>query len=83
MIHSFKDLLVYQKAFEQAMRVFEVTKRFPKAEQFSLDFSEQCAYIDSAVHAQFSVEYEQIGKMLGKMISAPEKFCYTDRRAAS
>lgn len=36
MIRSFKDLLVYQKAFEQAMGLFEVTKRFPKAEQYSL-----------------------------------------------
>ena len=36
MIKTFKDLTVYQKAFEQAMRLFEVTKRFPKAEQFSL-----------------------------------------------
>jgi len=32
MIRSYKDLVVYQKAFEQAMRIFEVTKRFPKIE---------------------------------------------------
>jgi len=36
MAGSFKDLIVYQKAFEQAMRIFEVTKGFPKIEQFSL-----------------------------------------------
>jgi four helix bundle protein len=36
MIKTFKDLTVYQKAFEQAMRIFEVTKRFPKEEQYSL-----------------------------------------------
>jgi len=36
MIRSFKELLVYQKAFEQAMKIFEVTKSFPKAEQYSL-----------------------------------------------
>lgn len=29
MIRSFKELAVYQKAFEQAMRIFELTKRFP------------------------------------------------------
>ena len=36
MAQSFKDLIVYQKAFEQAMRIFEVTKSFPKIEQYSL-----------------------------------------------
>ena len=127
MIRSFKDLLVYQKAFEQAMRVFEVTKSFPRAEQYSLtdqirrssrsvctnigeacrkrryrahflskltdadteatetmiwlDFSLGCAYVDSSVHAQFAPEYEQIGKMLGAMISAPEKFCYDTKKS--
>ncbi len=36
MAGSFKDLTVYQKAFDQAMRIFEVTKAFPKSEHFSL-----------------------------------------------
>jgi len=27
---------VYQKVFEQAMRIFEITKHFPKEEQYSL-----------------------------------------------
>ena len=36
MAGGFKDLIVYQKAFDQAMRIFEATKAFPKSEQFSL-----------------------------------------------
>ena len=36
MIRTFKDLIVYQKAFEQAMEIFEITKGFPKIEQYSL-----------------------------------------------
>src|SRR3990172_12369192 len=36
MIRSFKDLVVYQKAFEHAMRLFEVSKNFPKEELYSL-----------------------------------------------
>lgn len=36
MAGSFKDLIVYQKAFEQAVRIFEITKSFPKSEQRSL-----------------------------------------------
>ena len=35
-INSFKDLIVYQKAYKQAMEIFEVSKNFPKEEKFSL-----------------------------------------------
>jgi len=126
MIRGFKDLIVYQKGFEQAMRLFRITKRFPKVEQYSLtdqirassrsvctnigeawrkrrypahfvskltdadaeatetmiwlDFSLECGYIDQGVHAEFASEYEEIGKMLGAMISAPEKFCYDTKK---
>jgi four helix bundle protein len=129
MIGSFRELTVYRKAFEQAMRIFEITKRFPKEEQYALtdqirrssqsvctnigetwrkrrypahfvskltdadgeatetmiwlDFSLSCRYLDARDHAEISAEYEQIGKMLGSMISAPEKFCYRDRKAVS
>jgi four helix bundle protein len=31
-----ENLLVYQKAFELAMKIFEETKRFPKEEKYSL-----------------------------------------------
>jgi four helix bundle protein len=127
MIRSYKELAVYQKAFEQAMRIFEVTKGFPKSEQYSLidqirrssrsvcanigetwrkrrypahfvskltdadaeasetmiwlDFSLRCGYIDAQVHNDLSSEYEQIGKILGSMISAPEKFCYEAKKS--
>ncbi|HTM91225.1 MAG TPA: four helix bundle protein [Flavisolibacter sp.] len=33
---SFKDLIVYKKAFDQAMEIFEITKNFPKEERYSL-----------------------------------------------
>ncbi len=33
---SFKDLIVYQKAFALAMEIFEISKRFPKEERYSL-----------------------------------------------
>ncbi len=128
MIRSFRELAVYQKAFEQAMKIFEVTKTFPKAEQYSLtdqirsssrsvctnigeawrkrrypahfvskltdadaeatetmiwlDFSLRCGYIDARVHTDFAAEYEQIGKMLGSMISAPEKVCDDTKKSS-
>ena len=36
MIKHFRELIVYQKSFEQAMNIFELTKHFPKEEKFSL-----------------------------------------------
>ena len=33
---TFRDLIVYKKAFELAMEVFEMTKNFPKEEKYSL-----------------------------------------------
>lgn len=33
---SFRDLIVYKKAFQLAMEIFHMTKAFPKEEKFSL-----------------------------------------------
>ena len=33
---SFKTLLAYQKGFELAMEIFQLTKDFPKSEMFGL-----------------------------------------------
>jgi len=33
---SFGDLIVYKKAFELAMEIFEISKSFPKEETYSL-----------------------------------------------
>ena len=35
-IENHTDLLVYQKAFEAAMKIFELSKSFPKEETYSL-----------------------------------------------
>ena len=35
-IRSYRELNVYQAAFEAAMRVFELSKRFPIAEKYSM-----------------------------------------------
>ena len=35
-VGSFKDLIVYQKAYKLAMVIFEITKSFPKEETYSL-----------------------------------------------
>jgi four helix bundle protein len=35
-IESFKELIVYQKAYKLAMGIFEISKEFPKEEKYSL-----------------------------------------------
>src|SRR3954467_10230205 len=35
-IDSAKDLIVYKRAYELSMRIFELTKRFPTDERFAL-----------------------------------------------
>ena len=35
-INSFRDLIVYQKAYQIAMEIFEITKKFPSEEKYSL-----------------------------------------------
>jgi four helix bundle protein len=35
-IQSAKDLAVYQKAYELAMKIFEITRHFPMEERFAL-----------------------------------------------
>jgi len=35
-INSFKELIVYQKAYKLAMEIFEISKNFPKEEKYSL-----------------------------------------------
>jgi len=121
MIKHFRELIVYQKAFEQAMIIFKLTKKFPKVEQYSLtdqirrssrsvcaniaeawhkrrytahfvskltdsdaeaaetqvwlDFSLECEYLNRDDYKQLVKEYEEIGRMVGAMISSPDKFC--------
>lgn len=33
---GFKDLMAYQKAFQQACQIFDITLKFPKEERYSL-----------------------------------------------
>ncbi len=35
-IKHFRDLVVYQRAFNTAMRIYKITKNFPKEEIYSL-----------------------------------------------
>lgn len=119
-ISSAKQLTVYQKAYELAMQIFEITKSFPLEERFALtsqirrssrsvclnlreawekrryqahfvskltdcdgennetdtalDFCRDCQYISASEHGRLVDLNAEVGRMLGAMIKAPEKF---------
>ena len=123
-IASAKDLTVYNKSYALAMRIFEVTKRFPPEERYaltgqlrrssrspcrslreawakrryeahfvskltdadaengetdtSLDVARDCDYITDDEHEEMTAECKEVGRMLGAMARAPEKFLTSD-----
>ena len=42
--------------------------------QVWLDFAHDCCYLSQARHDELISKYEEVGKMLGSIIGAPEKF---------
>jgi four helix bundle protein len=56
-MRGFKDLLAYQKAFELAMDIFEISKKFPKEEKYSL--TDQIRRSSRSVCANFSEAYRR------------------------
>ncbi len=121
MIGSFRDLHVYQLAIEVQQELFDVSKRFPKEEAYSLtdqirrssrsvganlaeswhkrcypayfvskltdadaeqaetqhwlDTALACQYMTDEKHKALITKCKRIGKMLGSMMTKPEKFC--------
>ncbi|MDP1591169.1 MAG: four helix bundle protein [Prosthecobacter sp.] len=119
-IRSAKELIVYKRAYELAMEVFETSRKFPGDERYSLtsqirrssrsvclnlreawakrryeahflskltdcdgensetdsslDFAFSCGYITQEEHARLIAKSQEVGKMLGAMLQAPEKF---------
>ncbi len=76
-IHSFRDLIVFQKAYEVSMEIFEIfcqqTQRFSGR---SLAGLFQRLQIYQYRILQFTDKQLQRGpKMLISMINSPEKFC--------
>ena len=54
---SYKDMMIYKKAFELAMDIFEITKRFPKEETYSL--TDQIRKSSRSVCANFAEAYRR------------------------
>src|SRR5689334_2333642 len=65
---SFSDLLVYKKAFELAMEIYEISKKFPKEERYSL--TDQVRRSSRSVCANFAEAYrrrQHIAHFLSKL----------------
>ena len=124
-INSAKDLKVYKAAYNLAMKIFEVSKKFPPEERYaltsqirrssrsvclnlreawakrryeahfiskltdcdgensetdsSLDFARDCGYISPQEHAALVNLSEEVGKMLGSMMTHSASFLVTPR----
>jgi four helix bundle protein len=50
--------------------------------QIWLDFARDCGYLDSEKHENLLNLYEEVGKMLGSMISHPERFSASSQKPA-
>ncbi len=120
-ILCFRELRVYQLAFELQQKIFELTKRFHREETYSLidqirrssrsvganiaeawqkrryplhfvskltdSDSEQsetqhwlntslaCNYITKEEYKELTTGYKSVGKMIGRMIAEPDKWC--------
>lgn len=48
-----------------------------------LDFAKDCGYLSEIKHKLITEEYLQIGKMLGSMMSSPEKFSVAKQPAVN
>ena len=114
------DLLAYKKAFDLAMKIFQISKSFPAEEKYSLtdqirrssrsvcanigegyrkrrypahfisklsdadmentetqiwlSFSKECHYIANDIYDQLAQNAQEIGNLIGFMMSNPEKF---------
>ncbi|QLE00091.1 four helix bundle protein [Galbibacter sp. BG1] len=54
---NFKDLIVYQKAFSLSMQIFEISKKFPKEETYSL--TDQIRRSSRSVSANIAEAYRK------------------------
>ncbi len=119
-MNGHKSLKVFQLSYRLAMEIFELSKRFPVEEKYSLtdqirrssrsvsaniseayrkrqypnafaaklsdsdaecaetqtwlDFSRDCGYISAEICERLNKDYEEVGRMIGGMISNPQKF---------
>lgn len=84
---GFKDLIVYQKAFELSKLIFRLSKRFPKEETYSL--TDQIRRSSRSITAQIAEGYRKrryplsfIAKMVDADGENAETQCWLDHAVA-
>ena len=76
--NGYKDLIVYKKAFNLAMDVFDATKSFPIEEKYSL--TDQVRRSSRSVGAQITESWPKrryIKSFVSKIIDAQSEACET------
>lgn len=87
-INSFRDLIVYQKAYKLAMEIFEITKSFPKEEKYSLtDQIRRSSRSVSICICEAWAKKIYIKHFVSKLSDSlgeeyPNETCYAETRAA-
>ena len=77
---GFKDLIVYQKAFELSIMIFHVTKNFPKEEKYSLtDQIRRAARAIGACIAEAWPKRRYEKAFVSKLTDAQSEACETIR----
>lgn len=81
-IKSYKDLDVFQRAMNMAMEIFEITKGFPKEEQYSL--TDQIRRSSRSVCANISEAWRKRrykAAFISKLSDVETEACETQVRA--
>ncbi|PIF43273.1 four helix bundle protein [Chryseobacterium sp. 52] len=84
-VRFYQDLKVFQRSFEAAVQIYELSKSFiakltdsegeVRETQTGLQFALACRYISEEQFNNLNNQYNQIIGMLGNMLSQSEKWC--------
>ncbi|MEE4176716.1 MAG: four helix bundle protein [Bacteroides sp.] len=75
---GFKDLIVYQKAFDLSIRIFKISRSFPKEELYSL--TDQIRRASRSIGANIAESWPKrryVKSFVAKLIDAQSEACET------
>ncbi len=68
-VKSYKELIVYKKAYKQAIKIYELTKKFPREEAFGLTSQIRRASVGIPLCIAEGYGKAETGKELARFIS--------------
>jgi len=88
-VRDFRELRVYRMAFDAAMQIYTLSKKWPLEERYSLtdadteagetlvwiDFAAHCGYLRETDSKELSERYDHICAQLVTMINQRDKWC--------